>query len=485
MGEEKAVHLDDTAKEARRAKIRDWVIHILRVAILITLITTLFNQSNDKSIQAPSGPASDLQPSSSSPSPTNNLINKPSSRITRFYNAFYRSFVEIRHPPPQSSSASYPLAAELKASSPPYPPSLTSNSILDHNVLATLDRETEVPLLRQYYSVVKTHLKEEYRDYRALMAASSWGGVGKPYSSPFTIEDPTLLAAYLQVMFWPKDLLTSFPRGCVMFGGQPSDDDAEVSLSQLNDPISLDGATAATKNSALPPRKTCPAHNSLSHTLNFRALYKPFNVNPSLKIEGSVGTIYTRKYAHTTVDTKTTYMPIVWYRPGLAKAIDSEIYTRNLIYTLDRASALAGSFLPKDERDDERRYFVVLDCRGFGFGMIPTMAEIRFAFSLLNDHFPRRLGRLLIVNSSRSANVFWRLIQPLLLQTVRDKVTIISGSIQSMDLIQQYVNPKDIPSWLGGEDQWLFDGEEYYGKGVDWSDDEALAYRRYLYMHNL
>ena len=83
-----------------------------------------------------------------------------------------------------------------------------------------------------------------------------------------------------------------------------------------------------------------------------------------------------------------------------------------VVNALDRASAIGsergkdmetipGQWLGGRGRNDPRRFFVVLDCRGFGLSMVPSLSVVKKLFGFIADHYPRRLGKLIVINISR------------------------------------------------------------------------------------
>ncbi|GMH82251.1 hypothetical protein TrST_g12525 [Triparma strigata] len=266
-----------------------------------------------------------------------------------------------------------------------------------------------------------------------------WGGPNPlTPTHPFTPLDLHLLESYLTVQSYPSSLLTTWP---------PS------------------------QCSSTP----CPSSFSYLNTLKWRQTYRPFSLPPSLKSEASDGWLYTRS---TTLPPK---QPLIFYRPGLHKPESLESYIRNVIYNLERAAAVASEnakeekYLGGKGRSDPRRYFFILDASGFTFSMIPSMSAVKKLFSMVGDHYPRRLGKLVIVNAGRASMVFWGMLKVLIPEDVKSKITIIGARENAREYLIQDIGVESIPDWLGGEDTWRYDVEEYLGE-VDWTDEEAKAF---------
>ena len=182
--------------------------------------------------------------------------------------------------------------------------------------------------------------------------------------------------------------------------------------------------------------------------------------------ENRLGWMYTRGFTSGPVR-----QPVIWYRPGLHDVEDEDAYVRCIIYTLDRAGAVASrggrglEHLGKKGRDDPRRYFVVLDAKGFKASQVPSMRQVKKLFDVVGRNFPRRLGKLYIVNLGTAAGWFWRLVRPLLAEDVRKKVEVIQRRDGEGGDLGEDIGKEDVPAWLGGEDDWEFSAEEYYGHG--------------------
>ncbi|GMH46489.1 hypothetical protein TrRE_jg8769, partial [Triparma retinervis] len=134
-----------------------------------------------------------------------------------------------------------------------------------------------------------------------------------------------------------------------------------------------------------------------------------------------------------------------------------------------------GQWLGGLGRTDPRRYYVVMDCTGFGLGMIPGIAIVKKLFGFVGDHYPRRLGKLIIINISRPANVFWNMVKNFVPEDVGRKVHIASDKESSRIMMERDIDPKDIPRDYGGLDDWVFDADEYYGD-VDMTEEESMQY---------
>ena len=88
---------------------------------------------------------------------------------------------------------------------------------------------------------------------------------------------------------------------------------------------------------------------------------------------------------------------MVWYRPGLASpSANAELYTRSIINVLD--VAVSDSLVRNGGAVG--RFNIVMDCAGMSSKNSPSVAGAKRLFSILQDHYPDRLGVLLVANLS-------------------------------------------------------------------------------------
>jgi len=264
---------------------------------------------------------------------------------------------------------------------------------------------------------------------------------------PIKADGSSLLAAYLKIMEWPMNLRSKFPYK--ICGGKQS----------------------------------CNAEFALSHTLEFREKYKPWCVSPRLMKENSIGWIYHRGYSHSISNNNNNEgekqdvggHAMIWYRPGLYRVQDPEFYTRNLIHALE--SAVAESL--QRTHGTVGKYNLVLDCQHFSLSHMPRLQDVKRGMVMMQDHFPDRLGVLLLANLSGPAQFFLKLVTPFITESVRSKIHALPANddAKRVEALRVLIDDDMIPYWLGGKDMYKFDYDEWYGDGVvKCTDEEALEY---------
>ena len=189
-----------------------------------------------------------------------------------------------------------------------------------------------------------------------------WSPVGK--SGEFD-DGFYVLASYLIIMQWPADLVQKFPGRLCPNG--------------------------------------CPCETALLHTVEYREKFKPWLVPPLLIKEGRDGWIYHRGFSR-------DRHSMVWFRPGYHVQENVEGYVRSILYALERAvsDALVNS------QGTVGKYNIVVDCHRFSLSGIPKINHVKKMFTFLQDHFPNRCGVIFIANLAGPAQLFLKMIRPLL-----------------------------------------------------------------------
>ena len=200
-----------------------------------------------------------------------------------------------------------------------------------------------------------------------------------------------------------------------------------------------------------------------------------------------VGWIYVRGYSPSRyTNSKEGGSAVLWYRPGLEKIPSDkyEEFTRILIQGVETcvADALNRS------NGKVGRCNVVLDAKGFGLSMIPSMGATKKLLTMLKDHFPGRMGVFVIANIARPAQMMLNLVLPFLSVEVRQKIHLLpSNKDERSKLLNALVEEEFVPYWLGGKDRYVFNADEYYNSGkykTEFISDEAgLEYMKTMPYH--
>jgi len=289
--------------------------------------------------------------------------------------------------------------------------------------------------------------------------SNSWWGRKNAKDSPKKIssqsEGGRLLTAYLKIMKWPKDMYAKYPfRLCA---------------------------------------KGCDAEISILHTLEWREKFQPWCVSPSAIKFNKEGFIYTRGHSRAgpkarleaasdkSIDLKKVGHSMVYYRPGLASpSTDPELYSRAMVNTLEQA--VSDSLLRND--GTVGRFNVVMECTGMSSKNSPSIAQVKKLFSVLQDHFPDRLGVLLAANLSGLATMMMKMVLPFVTEDVRAKIHLIPNDPEERrEMLLQFMDEEEIPHYLGGKDEYEFDASGYYENSCVLDDEGILEYQTTMPYH--
>jgi len=259
-----------------------------------------------------------------------------------------------------------------------------------------------------------------------------------------------LLAAYLKIMKWPEDLTTTFPFNAEHCKGG------------------------------------CPLDFALMHTLEFREKFKPWLITPSVYRENKTGWMIARGYSPSQYhsDSYKSGFSIVWYTPGShpnpSNIKDHEAYIRVIVNALETGVADAlnrsGGKIGKCN--------VILDCTNFGISMIPPMHVTKKVLKMLQDHFPDRLGVLVVLNMATAGQMFFKLLMPFIPEVVRKKIHILPNDEEvRFEMLKQVVEEQYIPNRWGGEDDFIFDSKKYYESEAIMSETEGKQYIKTMPYH--
>ncbi len=262
-------------------------------------------------------------------------------------------------------------------------------------------------------------------------------------------EGGRLLAGYLKIMKWPSDFHVKFPFRLCASG--------------------------------------CDSEVAVLHTLEWREKYKPWCVSEETIRFNKDGFIYAR--GHSRPGSKKRFLDateqkvslplagghsMVWLRPSLASPTDNpHQYGRSLIHAVE----MAVSDSLERNAGTIGRFNVVVDCANMSSKNSPSIAGVKTVFSILQDHFPDRLGVLLLANLSGLTQLLLKMVLPFVTEDVRAKIHIIPNDEEERrEMLLQFIDETHIPYYLGGKDEYEFDAEGYYQGNCILPEDGIMEY---------
>mmetsp|Transcript_12238 Transcript_12238/g.24481 ORF Transcript_12238/g.24481 Transcript_12238/m.24481 type:complete len:564 (-) Transcript_12238:2383-4074(-) len=274
-------------------------------------------------------------------------------------------------------------------------------------------------------------------------------------SSPLDqIDGGNLFSSYLRIMKWPENLgRTEFPF--------------KLCKSRI-------------KNG----EKPCDATVALRHSLEFRERYMPWLVTPGIKSANSRGLSYYRGFSPQHPDNEDSAHAIVWLRLEKKNKSENEneriYFVRSILREFDRA--VAASLQRSNGRVG--KFNVVVDGKGFTWSQMPSLGSVKTIVAILQDHFADRLGVIVMVNVGSMCEILLKLFLPLITEEVRNKIAVLPQDPKELaEALQNVLGETNIPTWLGGADDYEFDPNEYYANDFIGRDEEALEYLTTMPFH--
>ena len=264
---------------------------------------------------------------------------------------------------------------------------------------------------------------------------------GKKTTELEALDGGILAYGYLRVMDWPEKLVSHFPKKLCPSG--------------------------------------CAAEESFRHTLEWREKYKPWIINPAMKDENANGAVYHHGFSPPLNDdpkNEGARHAIVWARPGYRNKLSDTMYVRLFMNAVDRSVAASM------EKSNGRvgKFNFVLDATKFQMSALPSIHYIKMFVTMLGEHYPDRLGMILMMNMSYVAELGTKLFLPLLSKEVRDKLKVVPHDpIKRQQLLETVLGAENVPVSLGGTDTYEFQVDEYYSeleKELSATDEQALEY---------
>lgn len=278
-----------------------------------------------------------------------------------------------------------------------------------------------------------------------------------------------LVAAYLKIMNWPEvsKMKWSWMQAYnerVLKSNFPMSQSQDLQTKYPFSGVCTDG---------------CPADFAIANTLEFREKYQPWKISPSVYKENRKGWVFVQGYSPTRYhpDPAIGGASVLWMRPGLHKMESEEPFSRAIINALD--ACIADAFTRSGGKMSKCN--IVLDCDDVGLTKIPPIGPTKRVLKILQDNYPDKLGTFVITNTSGAAQIFLKVLLPLLPAVVRQKIHIIpNDKVERSQMLKALVHEDFIPTWLGGTNEYTFDVKEYYNsskyKSEFMTDEESVEY---------
>lgn len=144
--------------------------------------------------------------------------------------------------------------------------------------------------------------------------------------------------------------------------------------------------------------------------------------------------------------------PIVIYSPTTEGACPGEVCMQYLVYTLERAVAIA-------ESRGGTQYAFIVDMANMGTR--PPLKTVKASFEIMGRHYPGRCGGILLVHGGSMIQMIWRFLEPMIPPKTRDKVTIVPEREEGA-VLTAIIDPSQLEHrFKGGLMQYTYDARRY------------------------
>jgi hypothetical protein len=196
------------------------------------------------------------------------------------------------------------------------------------------------------------------------------------------------------------------------------------------------------------------AKTMLSNTLQWREEFKPDEITADqMASQVRIGGMYHRGYDK-------YHRPII----NLKVATELDPHTRLqkmqfMIWTIEQAIKRM-----EVERGVEKMVWVV-SCRNYNYKYNGELSFARELLSILQNHYPERLGVLFLFDAPFIFRAFWKVISPFVDQKTLKKVVFVSSTDESRkEILEEYFNLEDLIPIYGGTSDFVFDAEKH----IEW-----------------
>jgi hypothetical protein len=136
----------------------------------------------------------------------------------------------------------------------------------------------------------------------------------------------------------------------------------------------------------------------------------------------------------------------------------------NLVYHLERASG-SRALKEGNASSPDGKMVVVMDFKGYSMFNAPPMKTSRATLSILQDHYPERLHKFVLLNAPTLFYVFFKAISPFIDPVTRAKINFIKGSAaEQRQQLECFFDFEALESEVGGALPFQWDPDAYFAQ---------------------
>uniref|UniRef100_A0A7S0HB85 CRAL-TRIO domain-containing protein n=1 Tax=Phaeocystis antarctica TaxID=33657 RepID=A0A7S0HB85_9EUKA len=164
--------------------------------------------------------------------------------------------------------------------------------------------------------------------------------------------------------------------------------------------------------------------------------------------------------------------PVLVMTPRAENTSDHDGQILNLVYHLERATGGRG---PVDGAADGK-LVTVIDFKGWSLRNAAPMKTSRATLSILQNHYPERLHRFLLLNVPTLFTVLWNAMNPFIDPVTRAKIVFVTGSAeQQQAALRECFDLAQLEEGLGGLAPLHWDPAAYFARDAELASAGAGA----------
>ena len=109
----------------------------------------------------------------------------------------------------------------------------------------------------------------------------------------------------------------------------------------------------------------------------------------------------------------------------------------------------------EEDGDEYNQFSVIYDCQNFSIFYNLPLQVLQKMFVVLQEYYPELLGKVWLINYSKTVHVAYKSISPFLDEYTKSKIVFVEDS--GMQVLKEEIDDESLPKWLGGNSNFQFD----------------------------
>ena len=151
----------------------------------------------------------------------------------------------------------------------------------------------------------------------------------------------------------------------------------------------------------------------------------------------------------------------VFARTASGASDDAFLYL--MLHVMERATAATESL----SMASHEKIMVVLDFGTFDSSVAPSWKASKSVAKMLQDHFPERLKRLVVLDPPFWIKAMYKMVSPFLDPLTKKKFVVCSGSEQKQSVMEEFIEPEQAMPFMRPDGKLTDEVDvEHYLRGV-------------------